>query len=135
MPPLRARKEDFRPLVRELWKSFAPGRKPIAEEDVALLAAWDWPGNVRQLSNVLERAAVFEDRMIAELLEDERAHSSARAILGADGTAPATLGADAPLEDMVRAHVRAVWERHGKNASEAARILGISRNTLRAKLG
>ena len=54
---------------------------------------------------------------------------------GADGTAPATLGADAPLEDMVRAHVRAVWERHGKNASEAARILGISRNTLRAKLG
>ena len=54
---------------------------------------------------------------------------------GADGTAPATLGADAPLEDVVRAHVRSVWERHGRNGSEAARILGISRNTLRAKLG
>jgi len=135
VPPLRARKEDFRALVQDLWRSFAPGRKPVSEEDVALLAAWDWPGNVRQLSNVLERAAVFEDRMIAELLEDERAHSSARAILGADGTAPATPGADAPLDEVVRAHVRAVWERHGKNASEAARILGISRNTLRAKLG
>lgn len=135
VPPLRARKEDFRAIVQDLWRSFAPGRRPVSDEDVALLAAWDWPGNVRQLSNVLERAAVFEDRTIADLLEDERAHGSERATPGADGTDPATPGADAPLEDVVRAHVRAVWERHGKNASEAARILGISRNTLRAKLG
>ena len=138
VPPLRARKEDFRAIVQDLWRSFAPGRKPVSEEDVALLAAWDWPGNVRQLSNVLERAAVFEDRTIAELLEDERAHGSARAILGpaARGDArPPEASADAPLDDVVRAHVRAVWERHGRNASEAARILDISRNTLRAKLG
>ena len=135
VPPLRARKEDFRALVQDLWRSFAPGRKPVSEEDVARLAAWDWPGNVRQLANVLERAAVFEDRTVAELLEDERAHGSARATPGPDGTGPATLGADAPLEDVVRAHVRAVWERHGRNGVEASRILGISRNTLRAKLG
>ena len=133
VPPLRARKEDFRAIVQDLWCSFAPGRRPVSDEDVALLAAWDWPGNVRQLSNVLERAAVFEDRTIAELLEDERAHGSALATLHV--TALATSGADAPLEDVVRAHVRAVWERHGRNGSEAARILGISRNTLRSKLG
>ena len=133
VPPLRARKEDFRALVQDLWRSFAPGRKPVSEEDVALLAAWDWPGNVRQLSNVLERAAIFEDRTIAELLEKERADGTALATPNV--TAPATLGADAPLEDVVRAHVRAVWERHGRNGSEAARILGISRNTLRSKLG
>ena len=144
VPPLRARKEDFRLLVQELWKSFAPGRKPIAEEDVALLAAWDWPGNVRQLANVLERAAIFEDRTIAELLEEEKRRSVR---LRADGADPgntrqgaAVLGAasatsDAPLDEVVRAHVRAVWERHGRNGSEAARILGISRNTLRSKLG
>ena len=131
VPPLRSRKEDFRALVQDLWRSFAPGRRPVSEEDVARLAAWNWPGNVRQLSNVLERAAVFEDRTIAELLEEERAHGSTRATL----PAPSTPGADAPLEDVVRAHVRAVWERHGRNASEASRILGISRNTLRAKLG
>ena len=144
VPPLRARKEDFRRLVQELWKSFAPGRKPIAEEDVVLLAAWDWPGNVRQLANVLERAAIFEDRTIAELLEEEKRRSVR---LLADGADPgntrrgaAVLGAasatsDAPLDEVVRAHVRAVWERHGRNGSEAARILGISRNTLRSKLG
>lgn len=144
VPPLRERAEDFRPLVRELWRSFAPGRKPLGEDDVALLAAWDWPGNVRQLANVLDRAAIFEDRTIAELLEDEK-RKSVR--LRADGADPgntrqgaAVLGAasatsDAPLDEVVRAHVRAVWERHGRNGSEAARILGISRNTLRTKLG
>ena len=103
VPPLRARKEDFRPLVRELWKSFAPGRKPIAEEDVALLAAWDWPGNVRQLANVLERAAVFEDRTIAELLEEEKSRSVQ---LRTDGAGPgntrqgaAVLGAASATSD------------------------------------
>ena len=133
VPPLRARTEDFRPLVRELWKSFAPGRKPIGEEDVALLAAWDWPGNVRQLANVLERAAIFEDRTIAELLAEEKVRSAVRPP-ARDGAPPAVADGDAPLEEVVRAHVRAVWERHGRNGSEAARILGISRNTLRAKL-
>lgn len=144
VPPLRERAEDFRPLVRELWRSFAPGRKPLGDDDVALLAAWDWPGNVRQFANVLERAAIFEDRTIAELLEDEKRRSVR---LRADGADPgntrqgaAVLGAasatsDAPLDEVVRAHVRAVWERHGRNGSEAARILGISRNTLRSKLG
>lgn len=133
VPPLRERAEDFRPLVRELWRSFAPGRKPIGEEDVALLAAWDWPGNVRQLANVLERAAIFEDRTIAELLAEEKARSGVRAP-DRESARPLGAGKDAPLEEVVRAHVRAVWERHGRNGSEAARILGISRNTLRAKL-
>ncbi len=134
VPPLCERAEDFRPLVRELWRSFAPGRKPIGEDDVALMAAWNWPGNVRQLANVLERAAIFEDRTIAELLAEEKARSGVRAPTR-ESVLPPGADEDAPLEEVVRAHVRAVWERHGRNGSEAARILGISRNTLRAKLG
>ena len=68
----------------------------------------------------------------------ERANGAARAEPRTDSTTACTdltLGEDAPLEDVVRAHVRGVWERHGRNGSEAARILGITRNTLRAKLG
>ena len=130
VPPLRERVEDFRPLVKDLWKSMAPGRKPLSDADIATLAAWDWPGNVRQLSNVLERAALFEDRTIPELLADEKERSGRLGV----GTMLSE-GTDTPLEDVVRAHVRSVWERHGRNSSEAARILGISRNTLRAKLG
>jgi DNA-binding NtrC family response regulator len=148
VPPLRERTADFAAIARDLWRSFAPRHGALAEADLALLAAWDWPGNVRQLANVLERAALFEDRTIAELLEEEKAKSERlRGELGPDGTGPcnarqgtATIGTvpatrDAPLDEVVRAHVRGVWERHGRNASEAARILGISRNTLRTKLG
>ena len=105
VPPLRERATDFRPLARELWRALAPGRKALPESDLAALAAWDWPGNVRELSNVLERAAL------------------------------SLLGTDVSLDAVVRAHVRAVWERHARNTAEAARILAISRNTLRAKLG
>ena len=144
MPPLREREADFPAIARDLWKTFAPRRGALDNADIAALAAWDWPGNVRQLANVLERAALFEDRSMAELLDEEKKRCER---LGANGTGPggirqgaATPGAepgtsDAPLEQIVRAHVRAVWERHGRNASEAARVLGISRNTLKTKLG
>ena len=53
---------------------------------------------------------------------------------GGAGKGP-VLGGDVPLDEVVRAHVRGVWERHGKNATETARVLGISRNTVREKLG
>ena len=53
----------------------------------------------------------------------------------ADKTGRPAIGEDVPLDTVVRAHVRGVWERHGKNATETARVLGISRNTVREKLG
>ena len=135
VPPLRARKEDFRSLVRELWKSFAPGRKPISEEDIALLAEWDWPGNVRQLANVLERAAIFEDRTIAELLAEEKARSGNSFGGAAVPALPASPDStDDSLDAAIKTHIRRVLEKCGGNASAAARALGISRNTVRAHL-
>jgi DNA-binding NtrC family response regulator len=131
VPPLRERTEDLRPIAREMWRAMAPGRKSLSAADLDALAAWPWPGNVRELGNVLERAALFPDRTIPELLEEERARSGVTAATKTD--APA-IGADVPLDEIVRAHVRGVWERHGKNSTETARILGISRNTVREKL-
>lgn len=132
VPPLRERPEDLRPIAREMWRALAPDRKALSEADLDALAAWSWPGNVRELGNVLERAALFPDRSIAELLaeERERAGTATQAAPGAP-----LLGSDVPLDEVVRAHVRAVWERHALNATETARILGISRNTVREKLG
>ena len=129
VPPLRERAADLPPIARELWRSLAPGRKPLAESDLATLAAWHWPGNVRELSNVLERAALFPDRAIPDLLDEEKRRSAPFA-----STPPPLLGQDVPLDAVLRAHVRAVWERHARNSAETARILSISRNTLRAKL-
>lgn len=132
VPPLRERPEDLRPIAREMWRSLAPGRKALSAADLDALAAWSWPGNVRELGNVLERAALFPDRSIAELLEEERERASGATPNKASGPA---VGEDVPLDEVVRAHVRGVWERHGKNATETARVLGISRNTVREKLG
>ena len=147
VPALRERPEDLASIAQDLWRAMAPNRKPLSDADLAALASFDWPGNVRELGNVLERASIFRERTISELVEEERrrsgrdverANGAARAEHRTDNTTARTdltLGEDAPLEDVVRAHVRGVWERHGRNGSEAARILGITRNTLRAKLG
>jgi two-component system response regulator PilR (NtrC family) len=140
VPALRERPEDLAPIAQDLWRAMAPNRKPLSDADLAALASFDWPGNVRELGNVLERASIFRERTISELVEEERRRSGRageREMERPDGTGRAKLafGEDAPLEDVVRAHVRGVWERHGRNGSEAARILGITRNTLRAKLG
>ena len=132
MPPLRERPEDLRPIAREMWRTMAPGRKALSDADLDALAAWSWPGNVRELGNVLERAALFPDRTLQELLEEERERAGGAA---ADKTGRPAIGEDVPLDTVVRAHVRGVWERHGKNATETARVLAISRNTVREKLG
>ena len=157
VPALRERPEDLAPIAQNLWRAMTKGKKTLSDADMAALAGFDWPGNVRELGNVLERASIFRERTIPELVEEERRRSgrggekeradgTALARLRADGTGLATrradgialaelaLAEDATLEAVVRAYVREVWERHGRNSSETARILGISRNTLRAKL-
>ena len=130
VPPLRERAADLRPLAKELWCALAPGRKGLSEEDFAALAGWEWPGNVRELSNVLERAALFTDRTIAEVVAEEKKRVGG-VKMGEGGVA---IGSDLPLDAVVRAHVREVWERHGRNLAETARVLGIARNTLKGKL-
>jgi DNA-binding NtrC family response regulator len=59
IPPLRERPEDVAPLARHFVLESAPGRKWLGEEALALLAAAPWPGNVRQLRNVVQRAIVL----------------------------------------------------------------------------
>ena len=156
VPPLRERTDDLPAIARSLWKSLAPGRKPLSDVDITALAAFDWPGNVRQLANVLERAALFGDRTVAQLVAEEKyrvaaitespkgegkrteevgrkkeegmRHESVKGDPNEDGEASEL------LDDAIRAHVRRVLERHGGNVTQAALALGISRNTLRARL-
>jgi transcriptional regulator with PAS, ATPase and Fis domain len=59
LPPLRERPEDIAPLAKFLVCEAAPGRKAVSEDALALLMTGRWPGNVRQLRNVMQRAIVL----------------------------------------------------------------------------
>jgi transcriptional regulator with PAS, ATPase and Fis domain len=146
MPPLREREGDIAATARRVWRSLAPDRKPLSKEDIDAIVSFEWPGNVRELSNVLERAAVFEDRTIPQLVAEERAEVARLAAfepLPGEPPPPAplplspppTTGAGESLAEVVRAHVRRVWERHNRNLTTTAAALGVSRNTARRHLG
>jgi transcriptional regulator with PAS, ATPase and Fis domain len=61
IPPLRERKEDIPDLCRQLLKEISGGRElSLSDEEIALLSAYDWPGNIRELKNVLERAVIMQ---------------------------------------------------------------------------
>jgi two-component system, NtrC family, response regulator AtoC len=152
LPPLRDRHEDIAPLAGFFLKRFAlESRKNIAgfsPEAAGYLAAYSWPGNVRELKNVLERAAILCSG--AEILPEDLPRELRRACVGATAKAPSSAAADgvapaeglpAPnggsantIEDAERSLIVDALERASGNISAAARILGITRNTLRYRI-
>jgi DNA-binding NtrC family response regulator len=133
VPPLRDRPEDVLPLAHRFLaaeKRPGPGFVPEAER---LLLAHRWPGNVRELSNVIRHAAALArgGAVKPEHLPDElRAPPSPwRARRGRAGP-----DEDRTLAEVELDHVLRVLERCGGSQTEAARVLGIGRNTLWRKL-
>ncbi len=130
--PLRRRTEDIPALAAHFCKcSCAENDKPlmrITERSLQGLMELDWPGNVRQLRNVIERAVILGS---GPELSDEN--------LGLPGDSPATgrpagFRADMTLKDMERELILRKLEHTRGNRTQAARELGISVRTLRNKL-
>lgn len=132
-PPLRERREDILLLADHYLRFFAGemnkrlrGFTPETEE---ALLAYDFPGNVRELKNLIERAVIYS--------QGER--------LALVGLAPRPGGERGgsqepsreypPLREMEKSYIQQVLAAAGQNKSQAARILGISRATLREKIG
>jgi DNA-binding NtrC family response regulator len=150
MPPLRERHEDIRPLADFFLRRFAfEARKgvvsfsPEAEE---YLVAYSWPGNVRELKNVIERAVILSSG--TEILAGDLPRELRRACAGGSGgeveADEADPGATAPPSDIVasanpiesaeRSLILDALDRSSWNVSAAARILGVTRNTLRYRV-
>jgi two-component system response regulator FlrC len=129
MPALRERRGDLVPMARHLLASIAPrlGRPGLSLGGDAerKLLAWHWPGNARELANVLERATILAegDRIAADhvLLEPS-----------GGGAAPAT--GLRPLVDLERDAIAGALQAVGGNRRRAAEILGIAERTLYDKL-
>jgi transcriptional regulator with GAF, ATPase, and Fis domain len=136
LPPLRDRRMDIAVLVQHFLKRFSRNSQPmkVAEEAMKVLLNYAWPGNVREIRNVIERATVLCEKPIIDV-EDLPPK-----IVGTGMAAEVTnfLDKDLPLSEIVSevektCITRAIAKAKGKKI-EAARILQISRPTLDKKL-
>ena len=145
LPPLRERPEDIAPLARHFLALHAKanGRAPmgLAPDAVALLTQQPWPGNVRQLQNLLERLVVLSESptLTAAELARELARQPGVVPSSAHGAAPARGEAsgttlDSQKRDAERSALQDALSRAGNNRTLAARLLGVSRRTLYNKL-
>jgi DNA-binding NtrC family response regulator len=134
LPPLRERKEDIPLLVRtfidELAKESHRPARDISADAMALLAGYDWPGNVRQLRNLLESVIVLSTRDVIEVVdlpEPIRSARPARAVSLA-------VNPGLTMEEIEKEAIRQTLEQTNGNRSEASRLLGISVRTLQRKI-
>jgi two-component system, NtrC family, response regulator HydG len=126
LPPLRDRRGDVPLLARHFLDRFAP-RKQLTAGAVAALAAYSWPGNVREMEMVVRRAALLS---AAEAIGAEDLPADVRE----SGAADAGRGAMS-LAEVERDHIESVLRQHGGHRGRAARALGIDPKTLYNKLG
>jgi DNA-binding NtrC family response regulator len=130
IPPLRERKEDILALASVFIAEFTQGRARFSSAVTDWLTRYSWPGNVRQLRNAMERAALLSR---GELILPEHLPAQVRA--GAE-PAPATQPA-VDLEHLGEIERQAIFQalrKHDFNRTETAKALGISRRALLYKL-
>ena len=143
LPPLRARREDIPELVEHFLARFAAERRmpapSISEEAMAALQAHDWPGNIRQLRNIIERTIILApgdrvscievDLLPAEILDNQNA-------MGWSNAAVAIMGS--PLrearESFEREYLKIQIRRFSGNISRTASFIGMERSALHRKL-
>ena len=137
VPPLRARREDVLPLAESLVAELSAelGRRPVGFSAAARarLERYPFPGNVRELRNVLERALVLESGPALEL--EALAPAAQGTSVAVDPNAFVVPGPPLPLEAVERLYVRHVLERMEGRRMDAARALGISYPTFLRRLG
>src|SRR5215471_5904327 len=135
LPPLRERGDDIVLLAEHFLarscEDYGLPTKTLTPDACVALQAFPWPGNVRQLANVMERAALFTDSTTVDADALALAPAPARSVV-ARGEPPAVL--EDAMRDVERAHLLDALEQSGGNITRAATRLGIPRNTLRYRL-
>jgi DNA-binding NtrC family response regulator len=130
VPPLRSRVEDIPPLATLLLGRFAAdlgrGEVSLSKDAVVALQSYPWPGNIRELRNVLERALLLTDGAVLER-PDLRFEMGPSAPAGG-------WDSSLTLAALERLHIERVLQEENGRVESAARRLGIPRSTLYQKL-
>ena len=125
VPPLREHKCDIDQIANGYWLKQHKHR--LAPEQIEALKTYDYPGNVRELFNLLERASVLDEQDFTRLLAE---HKQMTASL-----APKTeVEVPDELDAAIRLHVKRVYEKYNSNLSKTAEALKAARNTVRKYL-
>ena len=133
MPPLAERKDDIPLLAFYFLRKHAArmGREvdDIDPEVMAALLDYDYPGNIRELENIIERAVTLaqEEKITMANLPSALVEKSVQVVREESGRLPT-------LEERERKYIRYVLERSDQNRTQAAKVLGIDRVSLWRKL-
>jgi transcriptional regulator with PAS, ATPase and Fis domain len=129
IPPLRERKADIQVLaehfIRKYNSSFSKQVTGISDQGLAALEQYHWPGNIRELENIIERILNYVDRDLIELQDIPEEIRAPRLQVSTSGQS---------LEMIEQEAIRAALAEAQGNKSKAARLLGISRSKLYEKL-
>jgi DNA-binding NtrC family response regulator len=144
LPPLRNRREDIEPLARHLLRKVAGANVPeLAPQTIDALSAFDWSGNVRQLRNCLERAALLCDNglITTRELPPEVVYRTEKANLSISYNQPLTNGTASfqnpvptNLRDVEKQQIVSALEKTNWHRGKTAELLGISPSTLYRRL-
>ena len=129
VPSLREHKEDI-PAIANAWWRKNHGGHTLGAEQLEALATYDYPGNVRELINLLDRATALEEYDFAKLLAEHREMNAGLV----DPSVMAAGPVPDDLEEATRMHIRRVYDKYGQNLTKAAEALNVSRNTVRKYL-
>src|SRR6266545_3412658 len=133
LPPLRERGQDVLLLAERFLAracaDYGLPPKTLSPQAQARLLVYPWPGNIRELGNIIERVALLAEDVVvsAEVLELPSAPLP-------PATAPRPAAPPASLDQAMREHLLAALAQTHWNISRTAALLGISRNTLRARI-
>jgi two-component system response regulator AtoC len=151
IPPLRERKEDISELVQHFLEQRSPGKGLITEQALEKLKNYPWPGNIRELENTIQRALILSKGTVitdAHIVFDTESHAAPEDIGELESQLERHLevlfrhivrnsgqNVHSDIFDRIeRFLIKRALEETGNNQVQAARLLGISRNTLRHRI-
>lgn len=129
LPPLSARREDIPDLVEHFLNTRKVGgvRYQISPEALNAMTHYDWPGNIRELANVLERAQILAENHQITLDDLPESLIDRTSVWQNTGSGPSN---PKNLAEVEKRHVIEILKEEGGNKAHAARVLGISRRAL-----
>ncbi|MFA6456225.1 MAG: sigma-54 dependent transcriptional regulator [Bacteroidota bacterium] len=139
IPPLRSRRDDIPILIRYFLKRYTPERMvEVTDEAMEFLQAYDWPGNIRELRNVVQRMAIFANGSISVKNLPTEIHSSSSLDSIVKACNRCLVEEKMTFEEVVNCLemnlIKQALLKFEGNRTQAAKILNLSPSTLRDKL-